>query len=198
MSPLATRPKGVDKAAVLSPLQTQGMKVLPYLDNWLICVPSQTQVSHDTVRLLWHAASLGWKVKLDKRCLESSQTMAFIEVALNSLVMTACPSALQVETYVRGVATPPWGCGHCLEHLWRGRGGHPCFRGVNPLSPVVLPNRGDQPLKPRVHWPVQIRPTTWGTHSSTSLNYFALRLSCARIRSTICRQIRRALHSIEF
>lgn len=60
MSPLATRPKGVDKAAALSPLQMQGMKVLPYLDNWLICVPSQTQVSHDTVRLLWHAASLGW------------------------------------------------------------------------------------------------------------------------------------------
>lgn len=107
MSPSATRPKGVDKAAALSPLQMQGMKVLPDLDNWLICVPSQTQVSHDTVRLLWHAASLGRKVKLDKRCLESSQTMAFIEVALNSLVMTACPSAFQVETYVRGVATPP-------------------------------------------------------------------------------------------
>ena len=45
-------------AAALSYLQAQGMKILPYLDDWLICAPSQSQVALDTTRLLSHVARL--------------------------------------------------------------------------------------------------------------------------------------------
>ena len=45
-------------AAALSPLQSQFMKILPYLDNWLICAPSQSQVALDAT-LLSHVARLG-------------------------------------------------------------------------------------------------------------------------------------------
>ena len=53
-------------AAALAPLQTQGMKVLPYLDDWLVCAPSRSQVAQDTARLLLHMARLGLTVKLWK------------------------------------------------------------------------------------------------------------------------------------
>ena len=53
-------------AAALAPLQKQGMKVLPYLDDWLICAPSQSQAARDTARLLLHAARLGRTVNFVK------------------------------------------------------------------------------------------------------------------------------------
>ena len=63
-------------AAALAPLQKQGMKVLPYLDDWLVCAPSQSQVARDTARLLQHAAWLGLTaltVNLLKSHLDPSQ-----------------------------------------------------------------------------------------------------------------------------
>ena len=35
-------------AAALSPLQSRGMKILPYLDDWLICAPSWSQVTRSS------------------------------------------------------------------------------------------------------------------------------------------------------
>ena len=51
-------------AAALAPLQKQGMKVLPYLDDWLFCALSQSQVAWDTAWLLLHTARLGLISKL--------------------------------------------------------------------------------------------------------------------------------------
>ena len=60
-------------AAALAPLQKQGMKVLPYLDDWLKCAPSQSQVARDTARLLLHVARLGLAVHFLKSRLDPSQ-----------------------------------------------------------------------------------------------------------------------------
>lgn len=38
--------------AALSPLQLSGVKTLPYLDDWLICAPSLSQVVEDTKRVM--------------------------------------------------------------------------------------------------------------------------------------------------
>ena len=62
-------------AAALAPLQKQGMKVLPYLDDWLVCAPSQSQVAWDTARLIQHAAWLGLTVKSH---LDPSQQVTYL------------------------------------------------------------------------------------------------------------------------
>lgn len=36
-------------AAALSPLQARGIKILPYLNDWLICAPTREQAGRDTV-----------------------------------------------------------------------------------------------------------------------------------------------------
>ena len=52
--------------AALSPLQLSGIKILPYLDDWLICAPSFGQVVEDTQRVILHVWSLGFKVNETK------------------------------------------------------------------------------------------------------------------------------------
>lgn len=44
--------------AALQPLQALVIKSLPYLKDWLICTPSQSQVVLDMAHLLSHVARL--------------------------------------------------------------------------------------------------------------------------------------------
>lgn len=48
----------------VSPLQTSGIRVLPYLDDWLLLVPSQARAFLDTCQLLAHMSQLGLKLNL--------------------------------------------------------------------------------------------------------------------------------------
>lgn len=52
--------------AALSPFQLSGVKILQYLDNWLICAPSLSQVVEDTKRAVALIQSLGFKVNVKK------------------------------------------------------------------------------------------------------------------------------------
>lgn len=49
-------------SAALAPLQLRGIKILPYLDDWLICAPSREQVVRNTEEVLAHIQSLGFTV----------------------------------------------------------------------------------------------------------------------------------------
>ncbi|XP_036956139.1 uncharacterized protein LOC119020706 [Acanthopagrus latus] len=84
-------------AAALSPLQAQGMKILPYLDDWLVCAPSRSQVTSDTATLLSHVAQLGLRVNFTKSCLVPSQNTLFLGMTLDSVAMKACPSPRRVD-----------------------------------------------------------------------------------------------------
>ncbi|KAK7898748.1 hypothetical protein WMY93_019601 [Mugilogobius chulae] len=81
----------------LAPLQAQGLKVLSYLDDWLICAESQTQVMRDTRFLLCHVDRLGLKVNLEKSCLVPSQLSTFLGVTLDTTTMLARPSVARVD-----------------------------------------------------------------------------------------------------
>lgn len=83
--------------AALAPVQSQGTKVLLYLDDWLICSPSRTQAAQDMFCLPSHVAQLGLKVTLVKNYLNPSQTTIFIVMALDTTTMTACLSPDIVE-----------------------------------------------------------------------------------------------------
>ncbi|XP_057686428.1 uncharacterized protein LOC130912382 [Corythoichthys intestinalis] len=87
--------------AGLAPLQSAGMKILPYLDDWLLCAPSRAQAYGDTAVLLAHVARLGIRVNLGKSCLVPSPQATFLGVSLDSVAMLARPSSRRVEAALR-------------------------------------------------------------------------------------------------
>ena len=76
-------------SAALSPLQARGLKILPYLDDWLVCAPSREQVVRDTETVLAHIQFLGFKVNHKKSNLQPRQQAEFLGVLLDSVGMTA-------------------------------------------------------------------------------------------------------------
>lgn len=95
--------------AALAPLQSRGLKVLPYLDDWLICAPSQAQAVQDTSILLAHVAQLGLRVNFAKSCLNPSQRVTFIGVTLDTMAMRAQPSSQRVDDVLRLLPLFRWG-----------------------------------------------------------------------------------------
>lgn len=87
-----------------SPLQARGIKILPYLDDWLICAPTREQASRDTVTVLEHIDRLGLRVNLDKSNLAPAQRTVFLGVSLNTISMKACPSTQRVGGIVTMVS----------------------------------------------------------------------------------------------
>jgi hypothetical protein len=85
-------------AAALSPLQSRGMTILPYLDDWLLCARSQTL---ETTGLFSHVAHLGLRMNLTKSCLVPSQSTLFLGVSLDAVAMKACPSPQRVDDVLR-------------------------------------------------------------------------------------------------
>ncbi|XP_035991606.1 uncharacterized protein LOC118562836 [Fundulus heteroclitus] len=83
--------------AALSPLRASGVRILPYLDDWLLCAPTQVAASRDTSRLLLQVSRLGLKVNLAKSCLVPSQTTTFLGMHLDSTTMKARPSVHRVD-----------------------------------------------------------------------------------------------------
>ena len=88
-------------AAALSPLQSRGIKILPYLDDWLVCAPSRSQVTRDTAILLSHVAQLGLRLNFTKSCLVPSQSTLFLGVTLDAVAMKACPSPQRWDDILR-------------------------------------------------------------------------------------------------
>ena len=88
-------------AAALAPLQAQGIKILPYLDDWLICAPSREEAAAQTERLLSHVSRLGLKVNIKKSCLNPSQDTTFIGLALHTRSMSARPSPRRVDDILK-------------------------------------------------------------------------------------------------
>lgn len=84
----------------MSPLQIAGLKILPYLDDWLVCAPSRSQVLQDTRRVMDHVQDLGLKVNLGKSNLEPTQHAVFVGLCFNSLTVSASLTPLRVAKLV--------------------------------------------------------------------------------------------------
>lgn len=83
--------------AALAPLQASGMKILPYLDDWLMCAPSEACAVQHTDRLLAHLEQLGLRINLGKSNLTPFQTTTFLGLALDSRAMEARPSVSRLD-----------------------------------------------------------------------------------------------------
>ncbi len=86
--------------AALAPLRLQGIRVLNYLDDWLILAHSRELVSRHRDIVLGHIHSLGLRVNAKKSVLLPSQRTVFLGVRLDSVQMQArlAPARIPVFT----------------------------------------------------------------------------------------------------
>ncbi|CAM4608132.1 unnamed protein product [Leuciscus chuanchicus] len=88
---LALAPRTFSKCvdAALSPLRSSGMRVLNYLDDWLVLAQSKEMLVSHVEALLRHLEMLGLRVNVQKSVLTPSQTTTFLGVHLDSVGMRA-------------------------------------------------------------------------------------------------------------
>ena len=75
--------------AALAPLRMRGIRVLNYLDDWLILAQSRAVLIEHTTILLDHLEDLGLSVNWAKSSLSPSQKISFLGAELDSLSMIA-------------------------------------------------------------------------------------------------------------
>ncbi len=88
---LALAPRTFSKCvdAALSPLRASGMRILNYLDDWLILAQSRDTLLSHIDSLLVHLESLGLCVNRRKSILAPSQSIMYLGVCMDSLEMRA-------------------------------------------------------------------------------------------------------------
>ncbi|MGL4480680.1 MAG: reverse transcriptase domain-containing protein [Aeromonas veronii] len=74
--------------AALSPLRQMGIRVLNYLDDWLILARSREELVHHRSVLLSHLECLGLRVNLAKSALLPMQHISFLGAVFDSVRMT--------------------------------------------------------------------------------------------------------------
>ncbi|XP_052473657.1 uncharacterized protein LOC128030230 [Carassius gibelio] len=73
--------------AGLAPMRMSGLRILTYIDDWLIIAESKEKVLQDTCRVLTHITSLGFRVNVGKSNFTPSQNVIFLGLELNSVSM---------------------------------------------------------------------------------------------------------------
>ncbi len=84
---LALAPRTFSKCmdAALSPLRSSGVRILNYLDDWLILAQSRDTLISHIDSLLIHLESLGLCVNMQKSILTPSQSITYLGVCLDSV-----------------------------------------------------------------------------------------------------------------
>nr|XP_055041699.1 uncharacterized protein LOC129429202 [Misgurnus anguillicaudatus] len=97
---LALAPRTFTKCmdAALSPLRASGMRIMNYLDDWLIMAQSRDLLISHIKALLPHLESLGLQINAQKSKLVPSQSISYLGVLLDSTSMRAHLSQQRVET----------------------------------------------------------------------------------------------------
>ncbi len=73
----------------LAPLREVGVRILNYLDDWLILAQSREQLCDHRDLVLRHLSQLGLRVNWEKSKLSPAQRISFLGVELDSVSMTA-------------------------------------------------------------------------------------------------------------
>ncbi|KAI2648082.1 ORF V: Enzymatic polyprotein [Labeo rohita] len=89
---LSLSPRVFTKVAegALNPLWRKGIRILNYLDDWLIMAHSRDQLCEHRDLVLQHLSHLGLRVNREKSKLSPVQRISFLGMELDSVNMTAC------------------------------------------------------------------------------------------------------------
>ncbi|XP_016107777.1 uncharacterized protein, partial [Sinocyclocheilus grahami] len=110
--------------AALVPLREAGIRVLNYLDDWLILAQSRAQLCEHRDMVLSHLSRLGLRVNWEKSKLSPVQRISFLGMELDSVNLSArlsverAQSMLNTDASARG-----WGAmcsGNAAAGLWSG------------------------------------------------------------------------------
>src|SRR4029434_4149325 len=74
------------------PLQARGMRIFPYLDDWLIRSQSRGEALRESAFLITYATRLGLKINQEESSRLPSQQIVFSGIQLDSRLMVATPS----------------------------------------------------------------------------------------------------------
>ncbi len=75
--------------AALSPLRRMGVRILNYLDDWLVLAQSEVELLSHRTLLLSHLERLGLRINFAKSTLSPSQRISFLGTVLDSTQMRA-------------------------------------------------------------------------------------------------------------
>ncbi len=96
--------------AALVPLREAGIRILNYLDDWLILAQSRALLCEHRDMVLSHLSRLGLQVNREKSKLSPTQRISFLGMELDSVNLTARLSEERAQSMLR-----------CLESLQRKR-----------------------------------------------------------------------------
>ncbi len=96
--------------AALVPLREAGIRILNYLDDWLILAQSRALLCEQRDMVLSHLSRLGLQVNREKSKLSPTQRISFLGMELDSVNLTARLSEERAQSMLR-----------CLESLQRKR-----------------------------------------------------------------------------
>ncbi|XP_048024136.1 LOW QUALITY PROTEIN: uncharacterized protein LOC125253920 [Megalobrama amblycephala] len=102
---LALSPRTFTKCmdAALAPLRLQGIRILNYIDDWLILAQSQQLAVRHRDVVLAHMRRLGLRLNAKKSVLSPAQRTTFLGVVWDSVVMQARLSPARIESILSTV-----------------------------------------------------------------------------------------------
>lgn len=84
---------------VLTWAHSQGIRLLRYLDNWLVVAGSRERLIQDRDRLLQFCHSLGIVVNVEKSNLIPSQRILYMEMVIDSAASRVFPSEQRIDKF---------------------------------------------------------------------------------------------------
>ncbi len=89
--------------AVLAPLRLQGIRILNYIDDWLILAQSEMEAARHRDVVLAHMKQLGLRLNAKKSVLSPVQRTTYLDVVWNSITMQAQMSPARIESIFTSV-----------------------------------------------------------------------------------------------
>ncbi len=144
--------------AALVPLREQGVRILNYLDDWLILAQSQDQLCEHRDMVLSHLSQLGLQVNWEKSKLSPVQRISFLGMELDSVSQTTRLTQERAQSVLNCLNTFKNRTAAPLKQFQRLLGHMAAAAAVTPLGLLHM--------RPLQHW-LHGRVPRWAWQSGT-------------------------------